>query len=74
MTHISEHDLERDHLGMVKHEAELAIVEEHVMVCLHCIDDAEETAQYVDAMRAAIIVGNFDLKVVPLDCQPHDSR
>ena len=42
--------LERYHLGMVKDEAELAAVEEHLLWCSPCIDRADATAQYVDGL------------------------
>ena len=61
MEHISDHDLERFHLGMVVDEAELAAVEEHLLWCSFCVDRAEESADYVDTIRAGIIAGNFDL-------------
>jgi hypothetical protein len=51
--HICDHDLERYHLGMVKDEAELAALEEHLLWCCACVDRAEAAAQYVDAVRAA---------------------
>ena len=51
--HICHHDLERYHLGMVKDEAELAALEEHLLWCGACVDRAEATARYVDAVRAA---------------------
>lgn len=51
--HLSQHDLERYHLGMVKDEAELAPLEEHFLACYHCARRAEEIADYVNAMRAA---------------------
>ena len=51
--HIDDHDLERYHLGMVKNEAELAAMEEHLLWCGTCVDRAEATARYVDAVRAA---------------------
>ena len=51
--HISDHDLERYHLGMVTDEAELALLEEHLLWCGCCIDLAEAAAQYVDTVRAA---------------------
>ena len=51
--HIGDHDLERYHLGMVKDEAELAALEEHLLRCGVCVDRAEATARYVDAVRAA---------------------
>ena len=62
MNHISDHDLERFHLGMVQDEAELALIEQHLLWCSRCIDAAEDAAQYVDIIRAAIIVGNVDLE------------
>jgi hypothetical protein len=49
------------HLGMVKDEAELAAIEEHLLVCPACVTRAKATADYVDAMRGGIIEGNFDL-------------
>lgn len=61
MIHISDHDLERFHLGMVQSDAELAKIEEHLLWCSDCTDAAEEVAQYVDTIRAEIIVGDFDL-------------
>jgi hypothetical protein len=51
--HIDDHDLERYHLGMVKDEAEVAALEEHLLWCAACVDRAEAAAQYVDAVRAA---------------------
>jgi len=62
MEHISDHDLERYHLGMVKAQAELAALEQHYLGCPECAERAEEAADYVDALRAAIIIGNFDLE------------
>jgi hypothetical protein len=61
MNHISDHDLERYHLGMVVDEAELAPLEEHLLACPKCVERAEESADYVDAIRAGTIMGNFDL-------------
>ena len=51
--HISDHDLERYYLGMVTREEELAALEEHLLWCHPCIERAEETQNYVDAMRVA---------------------
>ena len=51
--HIDDHDLERYYLGMVKDEAELAALEEHLLWCGACVDRAEATARYVDAVRGA---------------------
>ena len=61
MGHISDDDLECYHLGKILGEAELAPFEEHLLVCAACAERAEEAAQYVDAMRAALIAGYFDL-------------
>jgi len=58
--HISDHDLERYHLGMIN-GAELDALETHIIGCPACADRAAEVADYVDAMRAGIIKGNFDL-------------
>ena len=60
--HISDHDLERYHLGMVEDEAELSPLEEHLLACPECAERAEEVATYVDTQRAAIITGGFDLE------------
>ena len=61
MNHVSDHDLERYHLGMVVDEGELTALEEHVLAC-QCAERAEELATYVDTQRAAIITGGFDLE------------
>ena len=45
----------------VKGEAELGIIEEHLLICSDCIDAAEETARYEEAMRAPKIPLNVDL-------------
>jgi len=60
MNHVSDHDLERYHLGMVTDGDELATLEQHYLACPECATRAEEAAEYVDRIRAAIIVGNFD--------------
>ena len=59
--HISDHDLERYHLGQIVEETELAAVEEHLLACPGCADRAQATADYVDAMRRAAIEGDHDL-------------
>jgi hypothetical protein len=61
MNHISDHDLERYYLGMVTDEVELAALEEHYLGCPACAKRAEESTQYVDAIRAALVTGKFDL-------------
>ena len=52
--HISNDDLERYAKGTVKAEGELASLERHLLVCGWCIDRAERTDGYVEAMRAAL--------------------
>jgi hypothetical protein len=61
VSHISGHDLERYHLGVVKEESELAPLEEHILACDDCARRADEAAHYVDVMRAGIMIGDFDL-------------
>jgi hypothetical protein len=63
MNHITDEDLECYHLGMVTDEAELAQLEEHYLGCPECARRAEEAADSVDAIRAGLITGNFDLEL-----------
>jgi len=53
--HISDHDLERHYLGMVRDETELAALEEHLLACASCAERADEAQDYVDAMRVAAL-------------------
>lgn len=55
MDHISEHDLERYYLGMVKDETELAGIEEHLLWCPSCMDRATGVQRFVDAVRVACL-------------------
>ena len=57
--HLSDDDLEHYHLGAARPH-EIAGLEQHLISCPKCAKIAEESATYVDAMRAAIIIGNFD--------------
>ena len=41
-------------MGAVEDEGELAALEEHLLMCDECIDRAERTDRYVEAMRAAL--------------------
>ena len=61
MDHLSDDDLERYHLRMIRDQAELASFEEHLLACPECVQRAEESDDYVDAMRGGIILGDFDL-------------
>ena len=58
--HPSDTELERHYLGLIPEGSELVVVEEHLLVCGECIQRAEGTASYVDAIRAAAILGGFD--------------
>jgi len=40
---------------MVKDETELAVLEEHILAIGSCTERADETQDYVDAMRAAVL-------------------
>jgi hypothetical protein len=51
--HVTDHDLERYYLGMVKNETELAAIEEHILACGSCTERADEAQNYVDAIRSA---------------------
>jgi hypothetical protein len=57
---ITDEDLERYHLGMVREDGELPSLEEHLLACPECVKRAEKSAEYVNGMRAAIVEGNFD--------------
>lgn len=60
--HISEHDLERHMLGMVKDETVLAALDEDLLVCSECIDAADETRQHMRTMRTALASGKARAK------------
>jgi anti-sigma factor RsiW len=59
--HVTDHDLERYHLGMIVEETELAALEEHLLACSACAERAQAAADYIDAMRRAIVEGDHDL-------------
>ena len=61
MQHLSDADLERYHLGMITEDIELTEVEEHYLACPECARRAEEVAQYVDTLRAAMAKKGWDL-------------
>ena len=60
--HICDDDLEGYCLGKVTDESELALLEEHLLACPSCVGRAEESLNYMDAIRATIIAGGFDLE------------
>jgi hypothetical protein len=51
--HLTDHDLERYYLGMVKIKSQLGALEEHILACGSRAERAEEAQEYVDAMRVA---------------------
>jgi len=53
--HISDHDLERYYLGLVKNKTKLAAMEEHILACGSCAERAAEAQDYVDAFRGAAL-------------------
>jgi len=61
MKHVDDLDLERLYLGMVTDPNELEAIDEHLLWCHRCLDRAEALQDYIDAMRAAMIRGNWDL-------------
>ncbi len=64
MKHITDDDLERYYPGMIPRDSPEAVaLEEHLLVCAECVERAEESDAYVDAIRAGIIAGEFDLEV-----------
>jgi hypothetical protein len=60
MKHIDDADLERYCLGLVTEESELASIDEHLLWCQHCLDRAEASDRFVDAIRAAGVQGIFN--------------
>ena len=62
MEHLSDHDLEWYYLGMVTAEPDLAPLEEHILACSCCVERAEETQDYMGAIRLGLIKGGFDLE------------
>src|ERR1017187_7225260 len=61
MRHVNNDDFERYYLGMVQDPAELERLECHLLWCHRCVERAAETELYVDATRAGIIFGSWDL-------------
>jgi anti-sigma factor RsiW len=55
VNHISNHNLERRYLGMITDESESAPLEEHLLACPACVEPAESTQDYMDALRAALV-------------------
>lgn len=53
-SHISGDHLERHLVGAIKDEAELVPVEEHLLVCRECVEQAEDMGAHVEAMRDAL--------------------
>ena len=52
--HISDDDLERLILGTITDEAELTLLEEHLLVCDECIALGGGTLEFVKTIRTAL--------------------
>ena len=52
--HISDDELERLILGRITDEAELAPLEEHLLVCHECIARGGGTLEFAETMRTAL--------------------
>ena len=66
MDHISDTDLERFYLGMISEGPELATLEVHLLVCAECVERAETSDAYVDAIRAALVQYHEKKHYMPL--------
>jgi len=62
--HISDHDLDRYYLGMIREERELAVLEEHLLACSDCVARAQQTEDLVDELRVALS------SIDDLQCEP----
>jgi hypothetical protein len=60
IAHLSVDDLELYYLGMFPEGPELDAFEEHLLACPKCVDLANASDAYVDAIRAGIVLGRFD--------------
>ena len=60
IAHLSVDDLERYYLGLIPQGPELDAFEEHLLACPKCVDQAEASDAYVDAIRAGIVTGRFE--------------
>ena len=53
--HISDDNLERYALGEVEEEEEPATLEEHLLWCQGCLERVQETENYVNTIRVALL-------------------
>ena len=60
IAHLLVDDLERYYLGLIPQGPELDAFEEHLLACPKCVDRAEASDAYVDAIRAGIVTGRFE--------------
>ncbi len=58
--HISEDDLEAYHMG-IETEMDPVEVTQHLLSCQDCLDRLKAAGRYVDDIRRAATVGEFDL-------------
>ena len=57
--HISEEVLENYAFHRLP-EIDVEAIEEHLLACPKCVDRAEASDAYVDAIRAGIVTGRFE--------------
>ncbi len=58
--HLTDTQLERYYLGMIRGEEELAPMEEHLLWCEQCLTRAKEAEEYIDCIRAAAVLLDTD--------------
>jgi hypothetical protein len=64
--HPTADDLERYCLGMVTDEHELTLVEEHLILCGDCVDQAEAVQDYIDQVRIGVSATTLTPSTIPL--------
>jgi anti-sigma factor RsiW len=69
MTHFSDDELEQYCLGRLS-DPVLARVEEHLLWCHKCIDRATASDRYIDALKAGIRRGGFDIELLAQEHRP----
>lgn len=72
--HISSDDLERYCLNRVTDGPELAVIQEHLLQCQHCVDRAEALNQFIALARAGVVRGIFEVDLLRNDSDRQNSR
>jgi len=58
--HISDDDLESYYLGFLREEVRVMPIERHLEICSECACRAQETREYIAAMKTALRRGDAD--------------